>query len=216
MCGSSKETTVVQSSGTQQATATPEERELMQMQIDQQKRLGPQQEALQVSSMDLVSKMLAGETELPGFFGQIGRGISPEITGEISQKAVADLMPSFQSSGIMDSGVAASVAGRTAGDIRRVSEEFNIGNKLNLLNLALSGQAQVQQPILAQSAMLGQQLAGLRAITTTGQSTSTMTKPTDYFGGFASSFGSGLGTGLGTWLGGKSSIRYKRNLKLWE
>ena len=212
MCGSSKETTVVQSSGTQQATATPEERELMQMQIDQQKRLGPQQEALQVSSMDLVSKMLAGETELPGFFGQIGRGISPEITGEISQKAVADLMPSFQSSGIMDSGVAASVAGRTAGDIRRVSEEFNIGNKLNLLNLALSGQAQVQQPILAQSSQLASQLAGLRAITTSGTQSGTTTTYANPFQTIAS----GVGTGIGMWAGLKSSIRYKRNLKLWE
>ena len=212
MCGSSKETTVVQSSGTQQATATPEERELMQMQIDQQKRLGPQQEALQVSSMDLVSKMLAGETELPGFFGQIGRGISPEITGEISQKAVADLMPSFQSSGIMDSGVAASVAGRTAGDIRRVSEEFNIGNKLNLLNLALSGQAQVQQPILAQSSQLASQLAGLRAITTSGTQSGTTTTYANPFQTIAS----GVGTRIGMWAGLGSSIRYKRNLKLWE
>ena len=212
MCGSSKETTVIQSSGTQQATATPEERELMQMQIEQQKRIGPQQEALQVSSMDLVSKMLAGETELPGFFGQIGRGISPEITGEISQKAVADLMPSFQSSGIMDSGVAASVAGRTAGDIRRVSEEFNIGNKLNLLNLALSGQAQVQQPILAQSSQLASQLAGLRAITTSGTQSGTTTTYANPFQTIAS----GVGTGIGMWAGLKSSIRYKRNLKLWE
>ena len=210
--GSEKETTTVVQSGTQQATATPEERELMQMQIDQQKRLGPQQEALQVSSMDLVSKMLAGETELPGFFGQIGRGISPEITGEISQKAVADLMPSFQSSGIMDSGVAASVAGRTAGDIRRVSEEFNIGNKLNLLNLALSGQAQVQQPILAQSSQLASQLAGLRAITTSGTQSGTTTTYANPFQTIAS----GVGTGIGMWAGLKSSIRYKRNLKLWE
>jgi hypothetical protein len=206
MCGSSKETTVVQSSGTQQATATPEERELMRMDIDARKQIQPQQLETQKAGLDLVNRLLAGETDLPGFFGQIGRGISPEITSEISQKAVADLMPSFQASGIMDSGVSASVAGRTAGDIRRVSEEFNIGNKLNLLNLALSGQAQVQQPILAQSSQLASQLAGLRAITTTGQSTSTMTKPRDYLSpliqGVGTGIGSGFGAGAAKWWGG--------------
>jgi hypothetical protein len=206
MCGSSKETTVVQSSGTQQATATPEERELMRMDIDARKQIQPQQLETQKAGLDLVNRLLAGETDLPGFFGQIGRGISPEITSEISQKAVADLMPSFQASGIMDSGVSASVAGRTAGDIRRVSEEFNIGNKLNLLNLALSGQAQVQQPILAQSSQLASQLAGLRAITTTGQSTSTMTKPRDYLSpliqGVGTGIGSGFGAGAANWWGG--------------
>jgi hypothetical protein len=201
MCGSSKETTVVESSGTQQATATPEERELMQLDIAARKEIQPQQLETQKAGLDLVNRLLAGETDLPGFFGQIGRGISPEITSEISQKAVADLMPSFQSSGIMDSGVSASVAGRTAGDIRRVSEEFNIGNKLNLLNLALSGQAQVQQPILAQSAMLGQQLAGLRAITTSGTQQQTTTRPRDYFGQALSGFSSGFGTGFGQGYG---------------
>jgi hypothetical protein len=201
MCGSSKETTVVQSSGTQQATATPEERELMRMDIDARKQIQPQQLETQKAGLDLVNRLLAGETDLPGFFGQIGRGISPEITSEISQKAVADLMPSFQASGIMDSGVSASVAGRTAGDIRRVSEEFNIGNKLNLLNLALSGQAQVQQPILAQSSQLASQLAGLRAITTSGTQQQTTTSPNNYFGQALSGFGKGFGTSMGTGFG---------------
>lgn len=203
MCGSSKESTTVIQSGTQQATATPEERELMQMDIEQRKRQQPQQEAVQSAGMELVQRLLAGETDLPGFFGQIGRGISPEITGEISQKAIADIMPSFQSSGILDSGVAASIAGRTAGDIRRGSEEFNIGNKLNLLNLALSGQAQVQQPMLAQAGMLAGQLAGLRTIQTSGQSTSTMTRPNNYFGDFLGGFGGGFGTSMGTGFGNK-------------
>ena len=197
MCGSSKESTTVIQSGTQQATATPEERELMQMDIEQKKRQQPQQEAVQSAGMELVQRLLAGETDLPGFFGQIGRGISPEITGEISQKAIADIMPSFQSSGILDSGVAASIAGRTAGDIRRGSEEFNIGNKLNLLNLALSGQAQVQQPMLAQAGMLAGQLAGLRNISYSGQSTSTVDKGNPFQNALWSGFGSSLGKTFG-------------------
>jgi hypothetical protein len=207
MCGNSKETTVVQSSGTQQAKATPEERELMQMQIDQQKRLGPQQEQVQKTFLDLAQALGEGGTNLPGIYGKMAGGISDEMAGEMSQKAISDLMPSFQASGIMDSGVAASVAGRTAGDIRRGAAEFNVGAMQNLLNLALSGQAQVQQPILAQSSQLASQLAGLRAITTTEQSTSTMTKPRDYLSpliqGVGTGIGSGFGAGVANWWGGR-------------
>lgn len=191
MCFTSK--TTVDSSGTQTSTATPEERELMALQVAAQKEIQPQQLGVQKTGLELVNKLLAGETNLPGFFGQIGAGISEDITSEISQKAVSDILPSFQSSGILDSGVAASVAARTAGDIRRASEEFNIGNKLNLLNLALSGQAQVQQPILYQSNQLASQLAGLRTTTTTGTQTTTSPWMT------GSNILNAAGTGLGMW-----------------
>jgi hypothetical protein len=106
-------------------------------------------------------------------------------------------MPSFQASGIMDSGVSASVAGRTAGDIRRGAAEFNVGAMQNLLNLALSGQAQVQQPMLAQSSQLASQLAGLRAINTTGTQSGTVTRYANPFETIAS----GVGAGLGMWAG---------------
>ncbi|GAG65254.1 unnamed protein product, partial [marine sediment metagenome] len=110
-----------------------------------------------------------------GFLGDLPGGISEERTGEIVQESLRDIDPRFQQSGLLDSGVRASISGRVAGDIRRQSEEFNIGNRLNLLNLALGGQAQVQQPILGFSSQLGQRLAGLRPTSTqfSGRSTST-------------------------------------------
>jgi hypothetical protein len=183
----------------------------MELDIAGREEVQPMQIEVQKTGLDLVNRLLAGETELPGFFGQIGAGISPEITSEISQKAVSDIMPSFQQSGILDSGVAASVAARTAGDVRRASEEFNIGNKLNLLNLALSGQAQVQQPVLAQSAQLAGQLAGLRSINTSGTTSTTRSyTPSGMSMALAGMQGigrlaGGIG-GLATGLWGKSGL----------
>ena len=153
---------------TQTPKPTPEETRLNQLQIQATEATQPQLIEAQKSGLSLINQLLAGQEQLPGFFTQLGQGISPQITNDIVQQSLRDIMPSFQQSGILDSGVAASIAGRTAGDIRRASEEFNIGNRLNLLNLALSGQAQVQQPILGQAEMLGSRLAGLRSMTTQG------------------------------------------------
>lgn len=83
--------------------------------------------------------------------------------------------------GLLDSGVNAAVSGRTSGDIRRQAAEYNIGNLQNLLNLALSGQAQVQQPIVGMSGILNQRLAGLGS--TTSNYTSTQRHTPAYQGG---------------------------------
>jgi len=95
------------------------------------------------------------------------------MQNQIVQESLRDITPGFQQSGLLDSGVRASISARTAADLRRATEEFNIGAKQNLLNLALSGQAQVQQPILGFSGQLGSRLAGLRTVTESSQMTST-------------------------------------------
>lgn len=172
-------------------TPTAEETRLNQLQIQATEQTQPQMIQAQQTGLNLINQLLSGQENLPGFFTQLGKGISPEITNDIVQQSLRDIMPSFQQSGILDSGVAASIAGRTAGDIRRTSEEFNIGNRLNLLNLALSGQAQVQQPILGQAEMLGSRLAGLRSMNTQGTTT---TNSTQYgMNPFLKSFQQGMG-----------------------
>lgn len=190
-------TTVVNQTAT--PTPTPEETRLNQLQIQATEQTQPQLIAAQQSGLNLINQLLSGQENLPGFFTQLGKGISPEITNEIVQQSLRDIAPQFQQSGILDSGVAASIAGRTAGDIRRASEEFNIGNRLNLLNLALSGQAQVQQPILGQAEMLGSRLAGLRSVNQKG--TTTMNQAQYGMNPFIESFQTQLGTTLGSRLG---------------
>lgn len=194
-------TTVVNQ--TQQATATPEEKRLNQLEIERIEATQPGQIALQQQGLDLTNKLLSGSTDLPGFFGDIGRGLSEEAVTDLSQAALRDLYPQLNAQGILDSGTAASVAARTAGDVRRASYEYNIGNKLNLLNLALSGQAQVQAPLLSQSATLGGRLAGLRSISTSGTTSSN----TAQYGmnPFLKSFQTGFGGSLGERLGKASS-----------
>lgn len=194
--GKDKTTTVVNSNT--QPTATPEETRLNQMDIAMRERIDPLMAQTQEAGMGLINKLLLGETNLPGFFGQIGTGISEPMISDISQNALRDLYPQFQSQGILDSGTAASVAGRTAGDVRRSVSEYNLNNKINLLNLALSGQAQVQQPVLGQAANLGSRLAGLRSTSTQGTQTSYGQNP--FLKSFQTSLGSSLGKGqFGDW-----------------
>lgn len=190
-------TTVVNQTTT--PTPSPEETRLNQLQIQATEQTQPQLIQAQQSGLNLINQLLSGQENLPGFFTQLGKGISPEITNDIVQQSLRDIMPSFQQSGILDSGVAASISGRIAGDIRRASEEFNIGNRLNLLNLALSGQAQVQQPVLGQAEMLGSRLAGLRSVNQQGATSMSSSQygMNPFLKSFQESFGSTIGNRLG-------------------
>jgi len=184
--------TIVQSQA--KAEPTPEETRLNQLEIARIEATQPGQIQTQQAGLDLINRLLAGDTNMPGFFGDIGRGISPEIISEVVGESMKDIGAQFQGLGILDSGTSRSIMGRTAGDIRRGSAEYNLGNKINLLNLALSGQGQIQQPLLAQSEMLGSRLAGLRTI---NQSSNTNTQ-TRGMNPFLRSFQSSLGESLGS------------------
>ena len=203
----SSTTNITNQSTTQQMTpqATPEERKLNQLEIERIEATQPGQIQAQQGGLSLINQLLSGEEPLPGFFQDLSQGISPEVTSGIVQESLRDLYPQFQGQGILDSGVAAEIAGRTAGDIRLGSEQYNQGNKFNLLNLALSGQAQVQQPLLAQSQILSGRLAGLRSVSSTGNvsgttsGTQTITGANPFLNSFQTSAGQFLGS-----LGGQS------------
>lgn len=153
------ETTIISGGGSSSRELTPEERELNKLQLEREKFLDPQLREVQSQGLNLSAALLHGSNQLPGFLAGLPGGISPEVTDEIVSQSLRDIQPQFQQSGLLDSGVNASVSARVAGDIRRASEEFNIGNRLNLLNMALGGQAQVQQPVLGFSQQLGNRLA---------------------------------------------------------
>jgi len=199
----SSTTNVTNQNTTQTMTpqATPEERELNQLEIERIRATQPGQIQVQQSGLSLVNQLLSGEEPLPGFFQELSQGISPEVTNQIVQSSLQDLYPQFQGQGILDSGVSAEIAGRTAGDIRMGSEQWNQGNKFNLLNLALSGQAQVQQPLLAQSQILSGRLAGLRSTSSTGNvsgsgsGTQTLTSMNPFLKSFQQSAGQFIGSG---------------------
>ena len=145
--------------------------------------------------------LLTGQSNLPGFLSRLPGGISPDVTTGIVDESLRDLNTQLAKSGagtFLESGPAQTIGVRTAGDIRRASEEFNIGNLFNLLNLAVGGQAQVQQPILATGQLLSSRLAGLRSTTNTLTGTSQSTRQLPFSESFKnlgqgfSSFSSGL------------------------
>lgn len=199
MCGSSKtsETTVVNQQ--QQATPTAEETALNQRNLRMALATEGSQTQAQLAGLDLVNKMLAGSTNLPGIFGTLAKGISSEAIGNQATKYALNALPQFQSMGLTDSGVAGREISRgIANELLYPTEQFNIGSLQNLLNLALSGQAQVQSPIQANTNTLASSLAGLRSTTTSGTTSSTKTTPRDY----VSPLLTGFGSAMGNWWGG--------------
>lgn len=196
--GSSKgtSTTVQNTTQTVERELSAEEKRLLQLEVQGREATAPAQTALNLASLDTATRLIKGEVPT-GLYGDLYAGISPEITQDIVKQSLRDINPQFQQAGIIDSGVAAEISARTAGDIRRATEEFNIGNRLNLLNLALSGQAQVQTPVLNRQALLNQQLVSSSPITTTGTSTGTTTTKTmnPFLQSFQTSFGQSLGSG---------------------
>jgi hypothetical protein len=189
------------SSGTSTTTVTERQQtaaedRLNTLQGNMMEATAPYQQATQIAGLKLSEMLLKGQEPLPGYFQELSGGISPQVTQEIVDQSLRDINPSFQAAGIMDSGVSASISARTSADIRRASEEFNIGNRLNLLNLALSGQAQVQSPVLGVSSQLGARLGTLGKTTSTGSS---ITTDNNTFGRtFMQSFAGSSGKAAGT------------------
>ena len=195
-----QETQKTQTQQIYQVKPTPEERELQRIQLEQIKEMDPYQRYLQRAGLTTLGRILAGEP-LSGYLSKLPGGISPEITQEIASQAIEDIRPYFQKSGILDSGVAARISARTAGDIRRRAEEFNIRNLMNLLNLAVGGQYATQQPLLATQQMLGARLAGLRPMTQSTTKAYTYMRPA-WWEQFAGPALTATGTALGGSVGG--------------
>ena len=200
MGGEKTKTNSSQNQQTQQSTqytASPEERERLNFQLGQEKAFAPYQQQLNINAANLVNSLLQGQN-LPGYLNQLPGGISGDVTQSIVNQSLEDIAPRFQSSGILDSGVAAQISGRTAADIRNQSAQFNLQNLMQLLNLAVGGQAQVQQPALQTSAQIGNSLAGLRSINQSGSFSGNQTQSTIGMNPFFKSFQTSLGQNLGS------------------
>ena len=197
--GAEKSTQTTVQNTTSTPTPTAEETRLNQLDLQLRERNQGALGDVQGNSLNLANLLLKGQG-LPGYLGGLPGGVDEGVTQSIVDKSLRDIKPSFQQGGILDSGVAASISARTAGDIRRNSAEFNLNNLLQLLNLATGNAAQVQQPVLAQSADLGGRLAGLRSVNQSGTSTTNMRSNQNPF---LNSLASGVGTGLGGAFGKK-------------
>jgi hypothetical protein len=202
-----KDKTKSDQSGQQSQQMTPqrtaEQAELDRLTLEQFKEFDPIQRQLNQQGGNLINQLLSGSA-LPGYLNRLPGGIDENVTADIARNSIRDIQPFFQQSGLLDSGVNASVSGRISGDVRRSAEEFNLGTLLNLLNLAVGGQAQVQAPMLSQTQMLSQRLANVTPVSTTGNFSSTQsgfTQPS-FLTRFNQTFGSGGAFGSGGFFGG--------------
>ncbi len=163
--------TQIKSESTSQATPTAEETELNKLLLERTKATQAGTIQAQQGGLSLINQLLAGQQPTGELYQQLG-GISSEAIGTQATELTRQNLPQFQSLGLTDSGTMMKGISRSiANELLFPAEQFNIGAKQNLLNLALSGQAQVQQPIQNQTNTLATNLAGLR--TTTGTSTQT-------------------------------------------
>lgn len=192
--GSDKSTQSTSSNQTQTVTPDPSLTEMNK--LDLELRQGNQQGLanIQKSGLELGDLLLKG-MQLPGYLNTLPGGIDQATTQAMVDQSLRDIQPKFQQGGILDSGVAASISARAANDTRLASAQFNIQNLAQLLNLALGGQAQVQQPIITQASQLGNRLQGLSSVNTTGTSNQTTTAMNPFMKSFQTGLGSSLGSG---------------------
>ena len=169
----------------QKAEPTPEEKVLLQQQASNNAFMMP---IAQKSYSDLSSNIqaiLEGRDPMAKGVG----GINEDQTQSMVNASLRDIMPQFQASGILNSGEAAQIAGRTAMDTRNANASFNVTAAQNLFNLASGGQSNLQSQYQGAQNSYGAQLAGLRTV----NSNSTVSKNP-----FLESFYSSLGTTLGS------------------
>lgn len=127
-------------------------------------------------------------------------GIGPQQTQEMVNASLRDIGPQFQASGILNSGEAAQIAGRTAMDTRNANAQFNVTALQQLFNMATGNASNLSSATTGQNQVLGSQLAGLRTM----NSNQTVTR-NPFLESFYSSMGQGLGKTVGNIPGAAAS-----------
>ena len=161
--------TTVQANSTTKPTPTAEETALNKLNLEKAQATQGGQITAQNNSLNLINQLLTGKIPQGELFNQLTGGISPEAMAGQATSMMRAGRTGAQKSGIAESGSADRAISRDlASNLLMPAQQFNIGAAQNLMNLALSGQAQVQSPIQNNVNQLGQQLAGLRSNQTTG------------------------------------------------
>lgn len=174
----------------QTATATPEERTLMQQQISNNDFMQPYAQKNFAALSDNIFSILNGQQPAAKGIG----GIDENQTQSMVNASLRDIYPQFQSAGILDSGAAIQGGIRAASDVRNQNAQFNVSAAQNLFNLASGGQSNLQGQYQAGTNNLTNQLAGLRTVNQSG-STIGMNP---FLKTFESAAGSTVGKGAGT------------------
>ncbi len=146
------------------ATATPEEKALMQQQLNMNNFMQPFAQTNYADLSKNIQAILEGNQPMAKGIG----GIDDNQTNDMANAAVRGVLPQFQSAGILDSGIAFQGATRAASDIRNQNAQFNTSAAQNLFNLAAGGQSNLQGQFQGNTNNLTSQLAGLRTVNSSG------------------------------------------------
>lgn len=174
--------------GETSVTATPEEKQLEQMQLQRQQANAGNQQTLDNNQYNLANLLLTGQN-LPGNL-QGAAGISDAQNQSMVNQSIRSVLPQFQSAGILDSGIAAQGAINAAQNTSNQNAQFNVSAFQNLLNQGLGGSSNLTGANNSSNQILGNQLAGLRTTNTRGS--------TIGMNPFLKSFQTSLGTSLGS------------------
>lgn len=180
---SGEKTTTSQSST---ATMTPEEKALLQQQLDMNQFMQPFAQQNYADLSKNIQAILQGNQPMAKGIG----GIDEQQTQNMAQGAVRSVLPQFQSAGILDSGAAFQGATNAASNIMNQNAQFNTSAAQNLFNLASGGQSNLQGQFQNSTNNLTNQLAGLR--TTNSSSTTIGMNP--FLKSFQQSAGSSIGS----------------------
>jgi hypothetical protein len=191
---------------TQTTTATPEEKAMEGIQLGQMQQYAPAQTQMYNNAFGLGNQLLTsfGDKNSNMWQSLIGGVTSDQMNAQAMQ-ANRLTNASLNQSGLIDSGVGKVMSARAISDSMNSNAEFNVGALQNALNLALSGQAQVQSPAQSNTGQLASQLAGLRTVNSSGTSTPGMMTT---IGQGMSAAGGLIGgiSGIGSMGGGMSSL----------
>lgn len=173
---------------TQQATPTAQEQTLLNQQISNNQFMQPIAQKTYGDLSSNIQSILEGTTPMAKGIG----GIDENQTQSMVNASLRDIMPQFQTSGILNSGEAAQIAGRTAMDTRNANAQFNVSAAQNLFNLASGGQSNLQRQVQNSTNNLTSQLAGLRTMSS-NQSVSR----NPFLESFYSTMGTNTANGIG-------------------
>lgn len=213
--GGDKQTQQGSSNSTQTVTASPEQRQLNQLQLEQAQAFDPMQRQLNSNAANFINSLFTGNIAgLGSILGQAAAGSSGQALDDNVALGLKDVNGQLAKSGagtFMESGASQAAGVRAATGMRQDAKQFDIGSILNLANLAVGGQAQIQQPINASSQALGQRLSGLNSYSGSSNSSSStigmnpflksfQTTAGNGAGGAASGFGGGVLRGAASWF----------------
>lgn len=191
-CG---EKTTSQSSQT--ANQTPEEKALMQQQINMNNFMQPFAQNTYANLSNNINAILTGQTPQAQGIG----GVSDAQNQSMVNQSVRSVLPQFQSAGILDSGIAAQGAINAAQNTSNQNAQFNVSAAQNLFNLAAGGQSNLQGQFQGNTNNLTSQLAGLRTVNTSGS--------TIGMNPFLKSFQTQLGTQAANGVGNAANAGFK-------